>query len=322
MDTRDIQSVTINGYQLLVSRKNPDGSTAPAAPFDMRGINWSPYGVGELYDTTGGNFVRFASKDVPLLRDLHVNTIKTYGPFPANDEGRRVLDQLHANGIAVAMTVMSYYYAENYLQVVQAFKDHPAILFWVVGNEWNYNGLYSERQAESAERVSEVIGEIKAIDSNHPVATSYGELPTSQTIQEVSAADLWLINLYPGLDFGDRFSRWRTLSNKPMIVGEYGADAYDTADNREDQSAQAEAVRTLTGHIRNNLSKDNGVAVGGILFAFSDEWWKGGDPFNHGTSGFENAIHPDGHATEEWWGVVDINRTPREAYRALADIYR
>jgi hypothetical protein len=33
------------------------------------------------------------------------------------------------------------------------------------------------------------------------------------------------------------------------------------------------------------------------------------------------AVYPDSFANEEWWGLATVQRQPRAAYTALANIY-
>jgi hypothetical protein len=135
---------------------------------------------------------------------------------------------------------------------------------------------------------------------------------------------VWSINLYPSLNFAQRFTTWINLSNKPMMVGEYGADAFDTRTNRENQAAQADAIDQLTRQIVAQYSADDPshAALGGTPFSLTDEWWKAeGDPSAHDTGGFRNAIYPDNFANEEWWGLCAIDRTPRAAFSKLSEIY-
>ena len=57
-----------------------------------------------------------------------------------------------------------------------------------------------------------------------------------------------------------------------------------------------------------------------MIFEFNDEWWKynGGSWSDHDTTeSWFNGAYPDPSIQEEWWGLVDIYRTPREAY----DVY-
>ena len=56
---------------------------------------------------------------------------------------------------------------------------------------------------------------------------------------------------------------------------------------------------------------------------FCDEWWKygSGSPSVHDTAAsWQNGTYPDPDIQEEWWGLVRLDRTPREAYYAYADL--
>ena len=59
--------------------------------------------------------------------------------------------------------------------------------------------------------------------------------------------------------------------------------------------------------------------------AYSDEWWKAGDPCTHDNGGYKTWAHPDGYSNEEWWGIMrtvdngsgpDIMQ-PRKVYYTL-----
>ncbi|APR79323.1 Hypothetical protein A7982_04670 [Minicystis rosea] len=318
--------VSMSGYQVMVKPKYSDGTIGAGAPWDMKGIAWSPTGENEPFDGAGKSFAAHAAEDIPLMKAAHINTVRTYGPFERSDDGLAVLDALHAQGMKVAMTVFAAYDNTAAEEAVTKFKDHPAVLLWVVGNEWNYNKLYSNHSLdECVTKVNGVIAAIKAIDKDHPVAVGWGELPTAADMAKVPDADLWALNIYPYLGFGDRFTKWKAQTTKPFFVGEYGADAYDNKVNAEDQSAQAKALESLTLEIRKNLSAaDAGnVCVGGCPYEWNDEWWKSGAPDKHDTAGFTNGgVYADGFANEEWWGIVTGNRTPRAAYAKLQMLYQ
>jgi len=62
--------------------------------------------------------------------------------------------------------------------------------------------------------------------------------------------------------------------------------------------------------------------LGGTPFEWNDEWWKSGSSRTQDTTGFANVgVAPDQFANEDWWGVVDIARRPRQAYTALQTLY-
>jgi hypothetical protein len=240
-----------------------------------------------------------------------------------------VLDQLFAAGIRVVNSIYPYGGADVSVvtERVDAVKDHPAILMWLLGNEWNYNGLYVDLPHEQAlARLNDAALLVRAADPDHPIATIYGELPDVAVISAMPEIDLWGINSYRGLSFGDLFTSWAGRSDKPMFISEYGADAYNALIDGEDLDSQAEATAALTLEIAAaSRAHGTGPCVGGTLFEWVDEWWKdqGGDVNAQDVGGIApgGGPHPDATFNEEWWGIVDIERNPRPAYHALADVF-
>ncbi|HET9956195.1 MAG TPA: glycoside hydrolase family 2 TIM barrel-domain containing protein [Polyangiaceae bacterium] len=309
------KGISIQGTQLIVDGK----------PYHVRGVCWNPVPKGKTHPQ-GLDFAGAAATDIPLMQRAGINTVRTYEPL--TDVG--VLDQLYAAGIRVLDSV--YVYGGDSPSVVAdritKIKDHPAILAWLVGNEWNYNGLYVDLPAADAQaRLVDAAKRIRAIDPNHPVASVYGELPSKAVIDAMPEISLWGINSYRGIDFGDLFDKWAALSKKPMFLAEYGADSYNAKASKYDPESQATAVRELTQQIADHGSAfhSGAVAVGGAIFEWADEWWKdsSGSPNAQEVGGIApgGGPYPDQTFNEEWWGVVDIDRKPRPAYDALKGVF-
>lgn len=320
-------AVCVDGTRLLVGRR-VDGVLETPTPYRMEGVCWSPTGIGEA-NTAGyaDYYIQYAG-DAVHIEALGANTVKTYDPFAQNPAGLALLDDLHSRGIMVAMTVLAWHGdagPKNYLAAVEYFKDHPAILMWVVGNEFNYNNLYGAADLDAATAiVNQAIADIHAADPDHPVAVGHGEVPTPERYAAVPGADLWALNLYPALDLDSRFEAWPQLSDRPIFVSEYGADAFDNNAGEEDPASQAEATEILALQIADHYSADDPAeaGIGGTIFVLTDEWWKAeGSPAEHDDGGFPGAIHADGFANEEWWGLMDVQRTPRAAFFALQALY-
>lgn len=294
--------------------------------FHIKGVNWNPVGKGNVHPADL-DYAGFADQDIALMKAAGINAVRTYERL----EDREVLDKLHAAGIYVFSTVLGWWQddASVVTERVNAVKDHPAILAWVLGNEWNYNQLYSEGQLSNAQvrdKLNDAAGFVKSADPNHPVATIYGELGDIEAMLEsMPNIDLWGINAYRGIDHTALFTQWAERSSKPMFLGEYGADAWDSRNGgMENLAAQAEATTALTQQLMDAYTtSDGGIASGGFLFEWADEWWKAGDPETHDNGGQApgGGPYPDSTFNEEWWGIVDIDRMPRPAYEALKALY-
>ena len=105
----------------------------------------------------------------------------------------------------------------------------------------------------------------------------------------VQHVDFWAANLYPGRDFGPLFESYAQVTNRSLMVSEFGVDAYDTncrgpeypeVIGCEDQASQAEWVMSLIEGIEKNaVTCTHGCesisVAGGSIMAWVDEWWKG-----------------------------------------------
>ena len=209
------------------------------------------------------------------------------------------------------------------LDTVCALKDHPAIVSWSVGNEWNLNFLgRNVDYREAAVTVERVVRAIKRNDPSRPVNTIYGGLPSPDTLECLSEVDLWGLNVYTGSSFNALFEEWRMRSAKPMFLAEYGADAYHTARGMEDEIYQASVIQSLTQEIYRNSAMNGGVSAGGIVFEFHDEWWKSAGAWDtqDTSANWQNGAYADPGMQEEWWGLLRIDRTPRQAFYIYADL--
>lgn len=310
-------AVTLQGRQLVI-----DGR-----PFHMKGVNWNPVPQGGVHPQNI-DFAGYVAQDGDLMAEAGINVVRTYEAITDT----AVLDALWARGIYVITTVYAWGGSpvEHVDGAINATKDHPAVLMWAVGNEWNYNGLYNGMSFDDArDRVRAVIQRVKRLDPTRPVTTIYGEMPSPDVIASLPEVDVWGLNVYRGMTFGDLFTTWSQRSELPMFLGEFGADAYNAHfngpnDGAEDQAAQAEATTALAQELVANSTVTGGSTLGGCIFEFADEWWKdgSGDPNVHDVGGVApgGGPHPDQVFNEEWWGIVDIDRTPRQAFTAYKEV--
>jgi Interleukin-like EMT inducer/Glycosyl hydrolases family 2, TIM barrel domain len=341
--------VSVSGRQLLVRKRNVDGTLGAESPYVVRGVNWSPASKDTM--TSKGDpanatvrrpeFAKWYSTDIPLLKAMNVNTVRTSIDMGFDGTALTILDTLYANGIMVIMTVDDAINdTARSQQAVAFYKDHPAILMWMLGNEWNINQYYGTASSvpNAAQRTQNAAALIKAQDTNHPVGTSYGEIDinsdgsrladTRNYVQNIcTSVDVWGLNIYRGSSFGQLFDQWISISGKPMFVGEFGTDAFRSTSLSNPPSGfvettmQAHWILCLWNEIFGNLSAKNPfkAALGGLAFEWNDEWWKVQPASSQETNGFVLVGgHPDDFANEEYFGIVDIDRIPRqEVYDTL-----
>ncbi len=176
----DLPRITVDGRRILI-----DGM-----PFHMKGVNWNPVPRGRVHPA-GLDYAGLVGRDAPLMEAAGINVVRTYETILDH----AVLDALWARGIYVMSTVYAWggAPADSVIAKVAATRDHPAILMWAVGNEWNYNGLYSGMSLnQSIERLNDVIRLVKETDPTRPVATVYGEVPSRAVIARMPEVD-WAV---------------------------------------------------------------------------------------------------------------------------------
>ena len=338
--------VTVNGRQLIVSKRNLDGTLSSPHSYIIRGVAWSPATVATT-DNLNSRRAAFSSQsatDASLIAAMNANTVRTYLEPPLDASGLMVLDQLYNKGIMVILTVDE---AKNDVpriqQTVNFYKNHPAVLMWLLGNEWNINLYHGNASsvADAAQRTQQAAALIKTLDTNHPVASSLGDIDIDETGKRLSdtqnyvnniatSVDVWGINVYRGSNFGTLFGQWQSIATKPMFIGEFGTDAFRTTNYPPltcplsgvvDEAAQASWNLKLWNDLYWNLSAlyPNKVALGGTLFEWNDEWWKVASAGSQQNCGHDRTPggHPDIVSNEEYYGLVDINRNPRQVYNMM-----
>ena len=266
--------------------------------------------------------------DLALMKEAGINTIRVYEPISE----KWVLDQIHNSGIKI---IIGFGYNQGgnfdilsgtFIDYVNAFKNHPAILFWELGNEYNYHPDWFEGDIKNwylaMNKAAEIIHQN---DSFHPVATAHGELPDSLAISMCPNIDVWGMNVYRWDNPETIFTAWEETSKKPMYLSEAGADSYmkiprDEYVQGENQKVQADATANILNAVFSNKCIGSGVTI----FAFSDEWWKAGNPDVQDPGGWapnSSGVPYDGAPNEEYWGIVDIDRNKKQAFQIVKEFY-
>ncbi len=330
-------TVTVNGRQLLVNGQ----------AYTVRGVDYSPIPPGSTAVGTGsgclGGYEWWADRavyvaDFPLIKRLGANTIRAYGIL--NDTSsttiqrvRAMLDEAQARGLYVIMNSYPSHFADpsvpatqaawqaGFVAAVNAYKDHPAVLIWEFGNE---NNLDNGQNAAWYPFVDQVAAAAKAADPIHPIMTVEGETPTVQfTVGSVARLaddahmthlDLWGVNVYRGTSFQGMFEVFAASTSKPILLSEFGKDAYKDSAGQEDQAMQASYISAQWQEIAPRLSATDPTKMlaGAVAFEWADEWWKdfnGTSCLNHDTVVlFTRSGDPvDPNYQDEWFGLTSVS---------------
>ncbi len=331
--------------------------------FTMKGVNYSPTRPGSRPGSPSNyNFFADAqvyNNDFPLLKTLGANTIRT---FDARNATTAALDAAFNNGLYVIMSfpiqndwdvsaASRTAIQSGFITMVNQFKSHPAVLMWAMGNEVTLTNTSAiNNNATWYSLLDECAIASHSADPNHPFTTVNQEfrglgISSANTLgADPSNVDLWGATIYRGASFGNAFSFFSSTSSKPLWVAEFGSDAYNVPSAAEDQSQQASDLASQWREIAANLSatqSGKGV-VGGCVFEWSDEWWKGastplnpatignggpgGDAAQDKTADFTNDAYADPNINEEWWGITAVSSTTitkrlRSAFYALKDLW-
>jgi len=286
----------------------------------IRGVCYQPVAIGDnRFDPLDFSHI---DQDIQLMTDAKINTIRTYVPIT----NASVLDKFAAAGIMIIIGFPNYddtfQYPDinhgTYLDYINTYKNHAAILMWELGNEYNYHPEWFSNNINNWYTIlNNAAGSIHAADPNHPVSTAHGEVPASVALTMCPNIDVWGMNVYRWDNPAAAITSFAAMSTKPCYFSESGGDRYNINQGAENQQHQANADVTIWNHIKAKFDLCSGIT----FFSFVDEWWKKGSASAHDATGFSNSVPYDSYANEEWWGIVDIYRNPTLAYYALQNVF-
>ena len=349
----------------------------------INGMNWDYFPIGTNYNyslwTQPESVIQQALDDeMSLLKNMGVNTIRVYSGMP-----KKWIEYVYTNyGIYTMLNhsfgrygltidgawVPTTEYADaktrklllkEVKEMAAEYKDTKGLLLFLLGNENNYGLFWDGAETEnipvkdrkSTKRAqymyslfNEAVVAMKAIDANHPMSICNGDLLFLDIIaKECKDVDILGINVYRGISFGDMYERVKKEYGKPVLLSEFGSDAFNAIANAEDQNGQANILRGNWKEIYENAAGmgKSGNSLGGFTFQFSDGWWKFGQTklldVHDTNASWSNGGYPFDYAkgennmNEEWFGICakgpnnakgNYQLYPRSAYYVLQDVHR
>ena len=306
--------VSVSSNKILVSN----------TPYVIKGICYHPVPKGSP------NKRSFATltQDLALMTEAGINTIRVYAPI----DDVNVLDEISQAGIKVIIG-FGYNQKGNYdiksgtfIDYVNTYKNHSAILMWELGNEYNYHPQWFDNDIKNWYKImNEAAGLIHRNDSSHPTTTAHGDLPDALALSMSPNIDVWGMNVYRWDNPEPIFKEWKAMSSKPMYLSETGGDSYMKItkagyEQGENQKAQANAAKNILKKVFDNQDVCKGVT----LFSFTDGWWKAGNNDVQDIGGYapnSTGIPYDGAPNEEYWGIVDIDRNKKQVFNVVKEAY-
>ncbi|NVJ87943.1 MAG: glycosidase [Flavobacteriaceae bacterium] len=254
---------------------------------------------------------------------------------------------------------------EESVKMAKMYKDTPGLLLFMLGNENNYHLTWEgaetdegivindQDQAKRAEAkamyklFNDAALAMKKNGVQHPIGICNGDLLYLDIVaEECKDIDIYGTNMYRGESFVDAFDRVSKEYGKPILFTEFGADAFNARDNKEDQYTQAYYMINNWKEIYENaygLGKAQN-SLGGFTFQSSDGWFKSGfDERKNASIHDSEASWPsngysrdqakpgDKNMNEEWFGIAAKGPTdvrglytlyPRASYYALKEAHQ
>ena len=318
-------------------------------------------------------------EEMPLWQNMGVNAIRTYIGMPPKwvayiYENFGIYTMINHQFGAYGTTINGVYNPKtNYadpkvrknlidesVKMLKLYKDTPGLLLFMLGNENNYHLTWEGNETDEgividdkdkavraqAKAMYKLFNDaalaMKKIDSSHPIGICNGDLLYLDIVAEqCKDIDIYGTNMYRGVSFSDAFSRVEKEFGKPILFTEFGSDAFNAKNNKEDQLMQAHYMVNNWKEIYENsygLGKTQN-SIGGFTFQSSDGWFKSGfddrknadihdSQASWPSNGYsmDQAKPGDKNMNEEWFGIAAKGPTdirglytlyPRASYYAL-----
>jgi hypothetical protein len=371
-DSVNLEEAT-DGWRLMVNGE----------PFMVNGMNWDYFPIGTnymyvLWDEPDDFIKEALDYEMSLLQEMGVNAIRVYtgiqprwvqyiyehygiytmlnhsfGRYGLTLDGDWVGNTEYSDPRVVELLL------GEVTELAEEFKGTPGLLLYLLGNENNYGLFWGGAETEDipmADRQSTIRARhmyrlfneaslaMKAIDSGRPVALCNGDLLFLDIIaEECFDVDIFGVNVYRGMSFTDMFDRVKDEYGKPILLTEFGSDAFHAITMEEAQVEQTTYNVANWREVYENAAGlgKAGNSIGGFTFQFSDGWWKYGQTVDldvHNTeASWENGgyrfdhILGENNMNEEWFGICAKGPTddrgfyplfPRAAYYALKEAHK
>jgi GT2 family glycosyltransferase/DNA-binding beta-propeller fold protein YncE len=268
--------------------------------FLVKGVTYGTFAP----DAEGYQFppAQQVAEDFRLMASLGINTIRTYTPARHD-----LLDEAARHGLRVIIGLpWSQHVAflddrklkrtirQETLARISDLGRHPAVLMFALGNEIPPGVVRWHGRVRVERFLRRLYEDAKAASPD--ALFMYVNFPPTEFL-DLSFFDVCAFNVYLHSEPELRayVARLQHLAgHKPLLLAEAGADSI-----REGEGGQASITAM---HLRTAFEEG---CCGAVAFAWTDEWWRGGE------------------AVDDWkFGLVDRDRCLKPAARAVSAAFR
>ena len=294
-----------------------------------------------LFEIKGAGLDYSAGRDFQALAEAGGNTFRTWSTSNASKQLKAALqyDLKVAMGIGMGKELHHFDYNdsvavarqfERIKKEVLRYKGHPALLFWVAGNELNLlieeDGSLGTVNPKVYDALSDIVDFIHEVDPHHPVTTTFAAGARGDHIQVV-------LERVPQIDFLSYqvYNELETLSEQemannldiPYVVTEFGPKGHwempTTSWGREIEENSTQKAEGLWHRMQKGLASDTtGRNMGGYAFIWGQKQER--------TPTWYGIFNKDGKATAVvdeltrfWTGEYPENRAPAIESMTLND---
>lgn len=312
------------------------GLWAEEREFVVRGIAYSNVPIGRRPGDTLVAAACLWARDLPLIAATGANTIRTYEALPvASVEFFELLESNNLYWLAGfpldrfydpsrPLSVSHARILEDFRAYAERFRGQPRLIGYVIGDEvlFRYSRRFAGRATDFDELIAGAAAVLQDVEPHGtPLLTTTARSPAE--IRDIPGLSFWSWNAAGPKGFSESLAEAKSRTKLPILVSEYGADAFDARAGAEDDLAQADAAMSVA-----DLIDSSGGVLGAIYRSLVDEWWRAAaDSSIHSTAGSEDESFPDGKRNDSWLGIFRASESgiadfdslhPRHVFRALA----
>ena len=278
---------------------------------------------GQPYEVHGAG-LEFS--DIGVFAAHGGNSIRTWRTDNAQFTGQELLDEAHRHNVTVGLCIEigrerhGFDYddeeavakqLEYARQEVLKYKDHPALLFWIIGNEPNLH-FKNPKVFDAINDISRMIHEL---DGNHPTTTALAGIDADLArLVEERSPDLDFVSIQM---YGDIINLPGYIEemnfDKPYMVTEWGAIGHwempQTSWGAPIEQTSSEKAANYLKSYRTAIESDPQRVLGSYVFLWGQKQER--------TPTWYGMLLEDGSSTEAvdvmqfvWTGAWPENRSP------------